>query len=155
MVDALAKIMIVDDEDDILEFLSYNLRNEQYDVKTVRDGKNAVKVAKNFEPDLILLDIMMPELDGVEVCRMLREEKQFDSTIIAFLTARNEDFTLIAALDAGGDDFITKPVKTRVLISRIRALLRRPGRVPKEEQNSVLGDKFIKTVKGIGYKFEF
>ncbi|MEO1514354.1 MAG: response regulator transcription factor [Bacteroidota bacterium] len=145
MSNSTAKILIVDDEDDILEFLSYNLRNEGYDVLTAKSGKLAIEKAKKDKPDLILLDIMMPELDGVEVCRMLREHEQFDTTLIAFLTARNEDFTLIAALDAGGDDFITKPVRPRVLVSRIKALLRRPARVAQSNAKQVLqfGDLLI------------
>jgi two-component system, OmpR family, alkaline phosphatase synthesis response regulator PhoP len=121
----LTKILLVDDEPDILEFLKYNLLREQYLVFTASNGKEAIKVATKERPDLIVLDVMMPELDGVEVCRHLRTRPEFDNTIIAFLTARDEDYTQIAALDVGGDDYITKPIRPRVFISRIKALLRR------------------------------
>jgi two-component system, OmpR family, alkaline phosphatase synthesis response regulator PhoP len=124
-----AKILIVDDEPDIVEFLKYNLKKEGFSVVSAHDGRNALDVANRENPDLIILDIMMPELDGVETCRMLREQKRFQQTPIAFLTARDEDFSQIAALDVGGDDYITKPIKPRVLVSRILALLRRAGRV--------------------------
>ncbi len=226
---ASKKILVVDDEPDIVEFLQYNLRKEGFTVVSASDGKQAIEVAQKELPDLIILDIMMPELDGVETCRQLRTMKQFATTPIAFLTARDEDFAQITALDVGGDDYITKPIKPRVLVSRIGALLRRvtmsgeddseqiisihdlkidaqkvlvfrgedaieftrrefeilwllaskPGRVFTREEifdriwgNDVivgnrtidvhirklrerLGDKYIKTLKGIGYKFEF
>ncbi len=223
------KILIVDDELDILEIISYNLQKEGFQVSTAQNGKEAIELAEGSPPDLILLDIMMPEIDGVELCRQLRNDQQFDQTIIAFLTARNEDYTQIAALDVGGDDFINKPIRPRVLISRVKALLRRnerragdqaddvlkitdleidrekvtvrrgeeqidlakkefellyllaskPGKVFTREEifnriwgsdvivgnrtidvhirklREKLGDKYIKTVKGIGYKFDF
>jgi two-component system, OmpR family, alkaline phosphatase synthesis response regulator PhoP len=225
---ASKKILIVDDEPDIIEFLTYNLQKEGFNVISAPDGKKAIEVALRERPDLIILDIMMPELDGVETCRRLREMKVFNDTPIAFLTARDEDLTQIAALDGGGDDYITKPIKPRVLISRIQSLLRRtqrfqegeieeihignliidrrkvqvfrddevidlprkefeilwlmaskPGRVFTREEifekiwgNDVivgsrtidvhirklregLGENYIKTLKGIGYKFEF
>jgi two-component system alkaline phosphatase synthesis response regulator PhoP len=122
------RILIVDDEPDILEILQYNLRKEGFVVLQASDGRQGLEVAEREKPDLILLDIMMPELDGVEVCRLLRANKVFSETPIAFLTARDEDFSQITALDVGGDDYITKPIKPRVLISRIQALLRRAGR---------------------------
>jgi two-component system alkaline phosphatase synthesis response regulator PhoP len=122
------RILIVDDEPDILEILHYNLRKEGFVVLQASDGRQGLEVAEREKPDLILLDIMMPELDGVEVCRLLRANKVFSETPIAFLTARDEDFSQITALDVGGDDYITKPIKPRVLISRIQALLRRAGR---------------------------
>jgi two-component system, OmpR family, alkaline phosphatase synthesis response regulator PhoP len=131
------KILIVDDEPDILEFLQYNLRKEGYDVVTANDGKAALVVAEREKPHLIVLDIMMPELDGVETCRLLRKNKLFANTPIAFLTARDEDFSQITALDVGGDDYITKPIKPRVLISRINALLRRSARHTDEEQEAI------------------
>ena len=223
------KILIVDDEPDIIEFLQYNLKKEGFTVVSANDGRQAITVAEQERPDLIILDIMMPELDGVETCRILRSKKEFAQTPIAFLTARDEDFAQITALDVGGDDYITKPIKPRVLVSRIGALLRRtaagaedetahiidihdikidsqrvlvfrgdetieftrrefeilwllaskPGRVFTRDEifdkiwgNDVivgnrtmdvhirklrerLGDKYIKTLKGIGYKFEF
>lgn len=131
------KILIVDDEPDILEFLKYNLRKEGYDVVTANDGKQAITVAELEKPHLIVLDIMMPELDGVEACRLLREKKEFSDTPIAFLTARDEDFSQITALDVGGDDYITKPIKPRVLISRINALLRRANRQSDEDELAI------------------
>jgi two-component system alkaline phosphatase synthesis response regulator PhoP len=132
------KILIVDDEPDILEFLQYNLRKEGYQVVTASDGLQALQVAERELPDLILLDIMMPEMDGVETCRQLRSKKSFDDTPVAFLTARDEDFSQIAALDVGGDDYITKPIKPRVLMSRINALLRRSNRVSEEEASKTI-----------------
>ena len=222
------KILIVDDEPDILEFLQYNLKREGYEVVTASDGKQAIVVAERERPDLIILDIMMPEMDGVETCRVLRSHKDFAEVPVAFLTARDEDFSQIAALDVGGDDYITKPIKPRVLVSRIQALLRRvnrfndadvqeirlhdllidkskvlvfkdnntielpkkefeilwllatkPGRVFTREEifdkiwgadvivgnrtidvhirklRERIGEEYIKTVKGIGYKFDF
>lgn len=122
------KILLVDDEPDILEILSYNLKKEKFQVFTAENGKIALAKASEIKPDLIILDIMMPEMDGVEVCRKLREDKDFDQTIITFLTARSEDFTQIAAFDYGGDDFINKPIKPGVFISRVKALLRRAER---------------------------
>ena len=133
----LKKILIVDDEPDILEFLKYNLKREGYDVVTAPDGKQALTVAAAEKPDLIILDIMMPEMDGVEACSRLRSMKDFQHVPIAFLTARDEDFSQIAALDSGGDDYITKPIKPRVLISRIQALLRRSGRPSDDETNEI------------------
>lgn len=131
------KILIVDDEPDILEFLQYNLRKEGYEVVSATDGKQAITTAEREKPNLILLDIMMPELDGVETCRLLRSKKEFADTPIAFLTARDEDFSQITALDVGGDDYITKPIKPRVLISRINALLRRAGRQADDDQEAI------------------
>ena len=131
------KILIVDDEPDILEFLQYNLRKEGYEVVTANDGKIAIAVAEKEKPNLIILDIMMPELDGVETCRLLRTKKEFQDIPIAFLTARDEDFSQITALDVGGDDYITKPIKPRVLVSRINALLRRAGRGDDETQHVI------------------
>lgn len=221
------KILLVDDEQDILDFLSYNLNKEGYKVSTATNGKDAISIAKKELPDLIILDVMMPDLDGMETCRELREISSLKNTIIAFLTARNEDYSQIAGFDVGADDYITKPIKPRVLASRIKALLRRnkkselgsedinlggividkekflvikdgteinlpkkefkllsllatkPGKVFTREYilqevwgdevvvgdrtidvhirklREKLGDEFIKTIKGIGYKFEF
>ncbi len=149
------KILIVDDEPDILEFLHYNLRKEGYQVVTAPDGLQAIQVAEREKPNLILLDIMMPEMDGVETCRQLRSRKEFDDTPIAFLTARDEDFSQIAALDVGGDDYITKPIKPRVLVSRINALLRRSGRAPEEETRTIsLHDLVIDKDKVLVFKGE-
>lgn len=222
------KILLVDDEQDILEFLSYNLKKEGYSVFTANNGKEAITVAKKVTPDLIILDVMMPDMDGIETCRGLREIPELKNVMIAFLTARNEDYSQIAGFDVGADDYINKPIKPRVLISRIKALLRRgtgtesnkidkvdtggikidreryviekngveinlpkkefellallaskPGKVFTREVildlvwggDVVVGDRtidvhirklrekigedFIKTIKGIGYKFEF
>jgi two-component system alkaline phosphatase synthesis response regulator PhoP len=220
------KILVVDDEPDILEFLSYNLEKEGFQVITAENGRQGVEKAKKEQPDIILLDVMMPEMDGIEACRTLREMPQFEHTIIAFLTARTEDYSQIAGFETGADDYISKPVKPRVLVSRLRALLRRyeskeakatfievgnikidrerylitfngremavprkefellyllaskPGKVFKRDEilNEIwgrdiivgdrtidvhirklrekLGEELIKTVKGIGYKFE-
>lgn len=222
------KILLVDDEQDILEFLSYNLKKEGYSVFTANNGKEAITIAKKVTPDLIILDVMMPDMDGIETCRGLREIPELKNVMIAFLTARNEDYSQIAGFDVGADDYINKPIKPRVLISRIKALLRRaPGtevnkidkvdtggiKIDREryviEKNGVeinlpkkefellallaskpgkvftrevildlvwggdvvvgdrtidvhirklrekIGEDFIKTIKGIGYKFEF
>lgn len=122
------RILIVDDETDILEFLSYNLKKEGYAVNTCENGAKALEIARKFKPHLVLLDVMMPGIDGIETCRQLREEAGSKDIIIAFLTARSEDYSQIAGFDAGADDYITKPVKPRVLVSRVAALLRRmPG----------------------------
>jgi two-component system alkaline phosphatase synthesis response regulator PhoP len=119
------KILLVDDEQDILEFLSYNLRKEGYEVFTSTNGKKAVEIAKEVKPQLIILDVMMPDLDGIETCRELRAIDDLKDVVISFLTARGEDYSQIAGFDAGADDYITKPIKPRVLISRVQALLRR------------------------------
>src|SRR3954465_7995525 len=119
------KILLVDDEADILEFLSYNLKKEGYRVYTANNGKEAVTVAKKENPDVIILDVMMPDMDGIETCREIREIPGLKDVMIAFLTARSEDYSQIAGFDVGADDYINKPIKPRVLISRIKALLRR------------------------------
>jgi len=222
------KILLVDDEPDILTFLSYNLKKEGYEVFVANNGSEGLEVAKAVKPHLIVLDIMMPEMDGIETCRLLKEIPELKNTIITFLTARNEEYTQITGLDVGADDFITKPIKPRVFISRIKALLRRykdetpvlsglislgtikintekhmvykndkeielprkefslllllsskPGKVFTREVildtvwgddvvvgdrtidvhirklREKLGEEYIKTVKGVGYKFEF
>ncbi|MBV6428841.1 MAG: Alkaline phosphatase synthesis transcriptional regulatory protein PhoP [Haliscomenobacter sp.] len=140
------KILIVDDEPDILEFLKYNLEKEGYEVLTANDGEEGVMIAEKEHPSLIILDIMMPKMDGVEVCRNLRSKPEFANTIITFLTAREEDYSQIAALDVGGDDYITKPIRPRVFLSRIKALMRRSERAPllEDEGNTIrLGDLTI------------
>ena len=222
------KILLVDDEQDILEFLSYNLVKEGYVVFTANNGKDALVIAKKEIPDLIILDVMMPDMDGIETCREIREIPGLKNSMIAFLTARNEDYSQIAGFDVGADDYINKPIKPRVLISRIKALLRRgagiePNEIEKVETGGIkidrdryviykdgkeislpkkefellallaskpgkvftrdvildkvwggdvvvgdrtidvhirklrekIGEDFIKTIKGIGYKFEF
>ncbi|HAW19983.1 MAG TPA: DNA-binding response regulator [Flavobacteriales bacterium] len=122
------KILVVDDENDILEFLSYNIKREGAKVYTATNGVAAIEIARKKKPDLILLDVMMPEMDGMETCMQLRESIETRDIIIAFLTARSEDYSQIAGFEAGADDYITKPIKPRVLISRIKALLRRKNR---------------------------
>ena len=222
------KILIVDDEPDIREFISYNLIKMGAIIATSSDGCEAIEEVARFKPDLILLDIMMPKMDGVQACQEIRSNPINDDIIIAFLTARSEDFSQISALDSGGDDFISKPIRPKVLISRIKALLRRtrmasedsvavlqlgdividkekvqvtikgeevilpkkefellyllaskPGRVFEREEiftkiwghdvivgnrtidvhirkiREKIGQKYIRTIKGIGYKFEF
>ena len=131
------RILLVDDEPDILEFMEYNLKKENYEVFKASNGKEAIKQAKKENPDLIILDIMMPEMDGIETCRQLRDMPEFKKTLIAFLTARNEDYSQIAGFDVGADDYITKPVKPRVLISRISALFRRYSEADKKEPGKV------------------
>jgi two-component system alkaline phosphatase synthesis response regulator PhoP len=220
------KILLVDDEADILEIVGYNLKKEGFEVFTTDNGKDAIKLAKKENPDLIILDVMMPEMDGMETCYQMRNIPSIKDTLIAFLTARGEDYSQIAGFDAGADDYITKPVKPRVLVSKVKAILRRKGggqtveedievggisidrerylikkdgediNLPKKEfellsllmskpgrvytreviMNNIwggevvvgdrtidvhirklrekLGDSYIKTVKGVGYKFE-
>jgi two-component system alkaline phosphatase synthesis response regulator PhoP len=121
------KILLVDDEPDILEFLSYNLKKEGFNVYTANNGKEAIAVAKKENPQVIILDVMMPDMDGIETCREIREIPGLKDVMIAFLTARNEDYSQIAGFEVGADDYINKPIKPRVLISRIKALLRRSG----------------------------
>jgi two-component system alkaline phosphatase synthesis response regulator PhoP len=227
MTTARQKILIVDDEPDILELIEYNLKKEGYQVYTANNGQVAVTEAKRFLPDLIILDIMMPKMDGIEACRILRAMPEFKNTFMVFLTARSEEYSEIAGFNVGADDYIAKPIKPRALISRINAILRRnsqaddavagkveisdlvidretflvyrhgqkitlakkefellyllasrPGKVYTREvilkniwEDSVivtnrtidvhirklrekLGDKYVSTVKGVGYKFE-
>lgn len=133
------KILLVDDEPDILEFLSYSLLKEGFDVYTADNGESGCIQALENQPDLIVLDIMMPNMDGIQVCKTLRENKLFDDTKIVFLTARGEDYTQINALNQGGDDFIQKPVKINVFMSRIKALLRRKIQlIERNEANLIL-----------------
>jgi two-component system alkaline phosphatase synthesis response regulator PhoP len=119
------KILIVDDEPDIIEILKYNLNNEGYDVKSANDGKKAVEKAKKFIPDIILLDVMMPGMDGIEACTEIKKISSLSNTRIIFLSARSEDFTQIAAFDAGADDYVTKPVKPKILIKKISSISKR------------------------------
>ncbi|MCF8229223.1 MAG: response regulator transcription factor [Bacteroidales bacterium] len=120
-----SKVLLVDDEKDILEFLCYNLRKNNFVVLTATNGKDAIKIARAKIPELIILDIMMPEMDGIEACNELRAIPELKDTVMAFLTARTEDYTQIAGFDAGADDFIKKPIRPNVFISRVNALLRR------------------------------
>ena len=139
----MIKIIIADDDPDIVEVLEYNLSNEGFEVHSVNDGSEVLPLAKEIAPDLVILDIMMPGKDGVEVCERLREYKQFENTIIIFITARSEDFTQIACYEHGGDDFIVKPVKPKVLISRIKAMLRRTRIASKGKSLIEFGDLLI------------
>lgn len=123
----MSHILIIDDEQDILDILEYNLVKEGFDVTTSSDGSKGIELAKKMLPDLIILDVMMPDTDGIEVCETLRKLPELAHTRICFLTARGEDYSQIAGLDAGADDYITKPVKPKVLISRIKAIIRRSG----------------------------
>ncbi|NIJ55911.1 response regulator transcription factor [Dyadobacter arcticus] len=128
------KVLVVDDDSDIVELLEYNLNKEGYSVQTASNGKKAIEIAKSFLPDLILLDIMMPQLDGIETGRILRQNPDIKNTYILFLTARSEEYSEVAAFDVGADDYITKPIKPRALMSRINALFRR------EAQKAESGD---------------
>ena len=119
------KILLVDDEPDILEIVGYNLSNEGYQVITAENGSEGVKKAKKELPQLIILDVMMPEMDGIEACEIIRKNPDLKNTIITFLTARGEDYSQVAGFDAGADDYITKPIKPKVLVSKVKALLRR------------------------------
>ena len=118
-------ILLVDDEPDILEFLGYNLRKEGYTLYTAENGKDAIDIAKQVIPHLIILDVMMPVMDGIETCSELKKIPKLDNTLIVFLTARGEDYSQLAGFEAGADDYITKPIKPKIIISRIKALLRR------------------------------
>ncbi len=138
------KILLVDDEPDILELISYNLLLEGYEVHTAKDGKEGLETALRIRPDLILLDVMMPVLDGMETCALLRKEPSLSKCIIAFLTARGEDYSELAGFNLGADDYITKPVKPKVLVSRIKAMLRRikgPQPLEKIEKHGISVDR--------------
>lgn len=119
------KILLVDDEPDIIEILRFNLEQEGYKICIANDGQEAIKVAAKEHPHLIIMDVMMPNLDGIEACEHLRKDSRFADTIIMFLTARGEDYSYVAAFDAGADDYVTKPIKPKVLISKVKGLLRR------------------------------
>lgn len=127
------KILLVDDEPDILEVVGYNLSNEGYQISTAKNGQEAVSKAKKEQPHLIIMDVMMPEMDGIEACEQIRKIPELSETVITFLTARGEDYSQVAGFDAGADDYITKPIKPKVLVSKVKALLRRF----KEEENGL------------------
>jgi two-component system alkaline phosphatase synthesis response regulator PhoP len=143
MAKAAQKILVVDDEEPILELLKYNLEKEGYDVRGAGDGVQAVEMAKKFLPDLVLLDIMMPRMDGVEACRQIRAMPELANTFIVFLTARTEEYSEIAAFDGGADDYIQKPIKPRALMSRISALFRRDSKKKNESTQIKIGDLII------------
>ena len=119
------KILLVDDEPDIIEIIKFNLENKGYHVFTASDGLEAIKIAEKIIPHLIIMDVMMPNMDGIEACEQLRKDSKFSNTIIMFLSARGEDFSYVAAFEAGADDYVTKPIKPKVLVSKVKALLRR------------------------------
>lgn len=122
------KILIVDDEEDILEFLSYNLIKDGFEILTANNGAKGLALAKKHKPDLVILDVMMPEMDGVDVCQRIRQLPELDETLVLFLSARAEDYSELAGFSAGADDYITKPIKPKLLISRVNAILRRKSR---------------------------
>ena len=137
------KILCVDDEPDILEILKYNLSNEGYNVSTAADGKSAIEIAYNISPNLIIMDVMMPNMDGIEACEKLRSDEKFNDTIIMFLTARGEDYSQLAGFEAGADDYIQKPIKPKVLMSKVKALLRRSKEQKKEDEILKVGNLII------------
>ncbi|NNC94581.1 MAG: response regulator transcription factor [Chitinophagales bacterium] len=149
------KILLVDDEPDVLEFMCYNLEKEGFQVFTAENGKEGINEAIDNDPDLIILDIMMPEMDGIETCRELRKLPQFEKTLIIFLTARDEDYSQIAGFESGADDYITKPIKPRVMLRRIQALFRRvqsdlPGTIIKVGNLEIDPDKYLVNIEGKG-----
>ncbi|MCE2613298.1 response regulator transcription factor [Flavobacteriaceae bacterium D16] len=132
------KILLVDDEPDILEILKYNLSSQGYQVYTAKNGADGVEKAKKKQPHLIILDVMMPEMDGIEACEIIRKTKGLENTIISFLTARGEDYSQVAGFDAGADDYITKPIKPKVFLSKVKALLRRLKEDESMQQDEVM-----------------
>jgi two-component system alkaline phosphatase synthesis response regulator PhoP len=146
------KILLVDDEPDILEIVSYNLRAEGYEVITASNGVKAVKMAKKTMPHLILLDIMMPEMDGIEACEKIRSIKSLENVIIAFLTARSEDYSQVAGFEAGADDYITKPIKPKVLVSKVKSLLRRLKNTDEADSTTKIGDIIINRDEYVVFK---
>jgi len=151
-----SKILIIDDEPDIRVLIEYTLKKEGFTVKTAEDGESGINTAKSFLPDLIILDVMMPGIDGMETCELLRQNPIFNDTFICFLTARSEDYSQIAGFNSGADDYITKPVKPKVLVSRINGILRRKTGIndSNQKQNSAPGliidrDKHIVSIDGI------
>ncbi|MEG1635449.1 MAG: response regulator transcription factor, partial [Rikenellaceae bacterium] len=132
------KVLLVDDEPDILEFVSYNLLAEGYSVECAQNGNMALQKVQEFKPDLVLLDVMMPVMDGVETCEKIRQMDDCQNIIIAFLSARNEDFSQIAGLEAGADDYITKPIRPKLLISKVRSLLKRKESISHENPDFMI-----------------
>lgn len=153
MSNITVKILLVDDEPDILEFMEYNLKKEGYEVFLAKNGKEAIEVAKREHPQLIILDIMMPVMDGIEACRHIREIPELKDTLVTFLTARNEEYSQIAGFDVGADDYISKPIKPRILTSRIKALLRRVnGSATPQVPSIQIGDLKIDRESYLVYK---
>jgi len=137
------KILLVDDEPDILEIVGYNLKNEGYKIYSAKNGLEAINVAKKITPQLILLDIMMPEMDGIEACERIRATNGLENVLIAFFTARGEDYSQVAGFDVGADDYITKPIKPKVLVSKVKALLRRVKEVNSSTEKISVGKIII------------
>ncbi|MFV0247569.1 MAG: response regulator transcription factor [Tenacibaculum sp.] len=148
------KILLVDDEPDILEIVSYNLKNEGYRVFTANNGAEAVKTARKVQPHLILLDIMMPEMDGIEACEKIRAIKSLEDVIISFLTARGEDYSQVAGFGVGADDYITKPIKPKVLVSKVKSLLRRLKTENKANSATKIGNIIINRDEYVVFKDE-
>ena len=149
------KILLVDDEPDILEIVGYNLKSEGYQVFTASNGSEGVKTAKKIVPHLILLDIMMPEMDGIEACEKIRKIESLENVLISFLTARGEDYSQVAGFDAGADDYITKPIKPKILVSKVKSLLRRLKKENQEEETTVkVGDILINRDEYVVFKGE-
>ncbi|MFZ9028888.1 MAG: response regulator transcription factor [Crocinitomicaceae bacterium] len=146
-------ILIIDDEEDIINLLSYNLEKEGFKVYSAMNGVEGIELAKKIHPSLIVLDVMMPEMDGIEVCETIRANPTIGDTKICFLTARNEDYSQIAGLDAGADDYVAKPIKPKVLVSRIKAILRRSSISEEKKESKETGlvidrEKYTVTLKG-------
>jgi two-component system alkaline phosphatase synthesis response regulator PhoP len=139
----IPKVLLVDDDPDIIELLEYNLNKEGYQTASANDGLQAIEIAKNFKPDLILMDVMMPRQDGIETARQLRQIQEFKDVYILFLTARAEEYTEVAAFDVGADDYIVKPIKPRALVSRIKAMLRRDIQQLDSEEKTEIGQLII------------
>ena len=137
------KILLVDDEPDIIEIIKFNLEKKGYQIYTASDGLEAIKISEKIVPHLIIMDVMMPNMDGIEACEQLRKDKRFLNTIIMFLSARGEDFSYVAAFEAGADDYVTKPIKPKVLVSKVKALLRRFKEDHKKENVLDFGDLII------------
>ena len=146
------KILLVDDEPDIIEIVSYNLKNEGYQIFTATNGLEAVTSAKKNSPHLILLDIMMPKMDGIEACEKIRKISSLENVIISFLTARGEDYSQVAGFEAGADDYITKPIKPKVLVSKVKSLLRRLKSAKESEETYTIGDIIIDREEYVVYK---
>lgn len=138
------KILLVDDEPDIIEIVGYNLKNEGYQIFTAQNGKEAVKTARKIVPHLIILDIMMPEMDGIDACEKIRNIKELENVLITFFTARGEDYSQVAGFNVGADDYITKPIKPKLLVSKVKALLRRvSGRSSSSQEKTTVGNIII------------
>jgi len=146
------KILLVDDEPDIIEIVSYNLKSEGYQIFTATNGLEAVTSAKKNSPHLILLDIMMPKMDGIEACEKIRKINSLENVIISFLTARGEDYSQVAGFEAGADDYITKPIKPKVLVSKVKSLLRRLKSEKESEETYTVGDITIDREEYVVYK---